>query len=109
MLYFSDHGTDPYGRRNPDVNTFVANRIPMFVYLSPEYQKLYPQTTEALKHNEAKYFTNDLVYDMVCGLLNIRSNHYDDTQSVASDRYKFTREMLRTNLGKTPLTDDASN
>ena len=109
MLYFSDHGTDPYGRRNPDVNTFVANRIPMFVYLSPEYQKLYPQTTEALKHNEAMYFTNDLVYDMVCGLLNIQSNHYDDTQSIASDRYKFTREMLRTNLGKTPLTDDNGN
>lgn len=109
MLYFSDHGTDPHGRRNPDINTFAASRIPMFVYLSPEYQKLYPQTTKALKHNEAKYFTNDLVYDMVCGLLNVRSNHYDDTQSIASDRYKFTREMLRTNLGKTPLTDDNGN
>lgn len=106
MLYFSDHGTVPNGRRNPDMNPFAANRIPMFVYLSPEYQSLYPQTTAALKHNEAKYFTNDLVYDMVCGLLNIQSNRYDETQSIASDKYKFTRETLKTNLGTTPLTDD---
>ncbi len=106
MLYFSDHGTVPNGRRNPDMNPFAANRIPMFVYLSPEYQSLYPQTTAALNNNKDKYFTNDLVYDMVCGLLNIKSNRYDETQSIASDKYKFTRETLKTNLGATPLTDD---
>ena len=106
MLYFSDHGTVPNGRRNPDMNPFAANRIPMFVYLSPEYQALYPQTTAALKHNEAQYFTNDLIYDMVCGILNVKSNRYDETQSIASDKYKFTRETLKTNLGATPLTDD---
>ncbi len=106
MLYFSDHGTVPSGRRNPDMNPFAANRIPMFVYLSPEYQSLYPQTTAALNNNKDKYFTNDLVYDMVCGLLNIKSNRYDETQSIASDKYKFTRETLKTNLGATPLTDD---
>lgn len=106
MLYFSDHGTVPNGRRNPDMNPFAANRIPMFVYLAPEYQQLYSQTTAALKHNKDKYFTNDLIYDMVCGLLNITSNRYDETQSIASDKYKFTRETLKTNLGATPLTDD---
>lgn len=106
MLYFSDHGTVPNGRRNPDMNPFAANRIPLFVYLSPEYQALYPQTVSALKHNQDKYFTNDLIYDMICGLLNIKSNRYDESQSIASDKYKFTRETLKTNLGATPLTDD---
>lgn len=106
MLYFSDHGTVPNGRRNPDMNPFAANRIPLFVYLSPEYQALYPQTASALKHNQDKYFTNDLIYDMVCGLLNIKSNRYDESQSIASEKYKFTRETLKTNLGATPLTDD---
>lgn len=91
MIYFSDHGAEPTKKRNPDVNSLVANRIPLFVYLSPEYQAIYPQTSTALKQNEAKYFTNDLIYDMICGILNIKSNRYDETQSIASDKYKFTR------------------
>lgn len=106
MLYFSDHGTVPNGRRNPDMNPFAALRIPMFVYLAPDYQKQYPETTAALKNHQQQYFTNDLIYEMVCGLLNIQSNHFDETQSFASDKYKYTRETLRTNLGKTKLTDD---
>lgn len=106
MVYFSDHGTVPDYKRNPDVNPFAANRIPLFIYLSSEYQELYPQTTKALQDNQNKYFTNDLVYELVCGLLNIKSNRYDETQSIASDKYKYTRETLRTNLGATPLTDD---
>lgn len=106
MLYFSDHGTVPNGRRNPDMNPFAASRIPMFLYLSPEYQSLYPQTTAVLRQHEKSYFTNDLTYDLVCGILNIQSNRYDASQSLASDKYKFTRETLRTNLGQTPLTAD---
>ncbi|MDO4920616.1 MAG: phosphoethanolamine transferase [Phascolarctobacterium sp.] len=106
MLYFSDHGTVPNGRRNPDMNPFAALRIPMFVYLSPEYQQQYPATTAALKKHQAQYFTNDLIYEMVCGLLNVESNRYDETQSFASPKYKYTRETLRTDLGKVKLTDD---
>ena len=109
MIYFSDHGAEPTKKRNPDVNSLVANRIPLFVYLSPEYQAIYPQTSTALKQNEAKYFTNDLIYDMICGILNIKSNRYYETQSIASDKYKFTRETLKTNLGTTPLTEDEEN
>lgn len=106
MLYLSDHGTVPNGRRNPDMNPFAALRIPMFIYLSPEYRNLYPETTQALTEHQSQYFTNDLTYEMVCGLLNVQSNHYDETQSFASKKYKYTRETLRTNLGKTKLTED---
>ena len=106
MLYFSDHGTVPNGRRNPDMNPFAALRIPMFLYLSPEYRSLYPETTKVLKEHEKTYFTNDLTYELICGLLNVQSNRYDETQSLASDKYKYTRETLRTNLGASKLTDD---
>ena len=46
---------------------------------------------------------------MICGILNIKSNRYDETQSIASDKYKFTRETLKTNLVTTPLTEDEEN
>lgn len=106
MVYFSDHGTVPDWKRHPDKNPFAANRIPLFVYLSDEYKATYPETAAALTANKDKYFTNDLIYDMMCGIFNIKSPNYDETQSIASPKYKFTRETLRTNLGKTPLTED---
>ena len=106
MVYFSDHGTVPDWKRHPDKNPFTSLRIPLFVYLSDEYKNLYPDTTKTLIANKDKYFTNDLIYDMMCGILNIKSPNYDETQSIASPKYKFTRETLRTNLGETPLTAD---
>lgn len=106
MLYFSDHGTVPNGRRNPDMNPFAALRIPMFLYLSPEYRNLYSETTKILTEHQNQYFTNDLAYEMICGLLNISSNRYDESNSFASNKYKYTKETLRTDLGKKKLTED---
>lgn len=107
MVYFSDHGCIPDRKRHPDKNPFAMNRIPLFVYLSDEYKATYPETAAALTANKDKYFTNDLIYDMMCGIFNIKSPNYDETQSIASPKYKFTRETLRTNLGKTPLIEDS--
>ena len=106
MLYFSDHGTDPRYKRHPDTSSFISLRIPLFLYISDEYQQLYPQTTTALKNHSDSYYTNDLTYDLIAGLLNIKSNRYDETNSLASPEYKYTRDTLVTKLGKAKLTDD---
>ena len=106
MLYFSDHGLNPTRKRNPDLLEFISLRVPMFLYLSPEYQHLYPGTAAALRSHANSYFTNDLIYEMVAGILNITSNHYDETNSIASHKYKYTRETLKTRLGQVSLADD---
>jgi heptose-I-phosphate ethanolaminephosphotransferase len=106
LLYFSDHGVDPRFKRHPDNAGFISLRIPLFLYLSPEYRSLYPQTAAALRAHQDSYFTNDLLYETMAGIFNITSNHYDETNSLASPKYKYTRDLLRTNLGKTKLTDD---
>ena len=49
MLYFSDHGANPQKKRNPDLSDFIFLRIPLFLYFSPEYQKLYPDTAATLR------------------------------------------------------------
>jgi heptose-I-phosphate ethanolaminephosphotransferase len=106
MLYFSDHGADPLTKRHPDLSGFVALRIPLALYLSPEYQSLYPETTATLKNHLNTYFTNDLIYELVAGILNIKSNHYDESNGLASPSYKYNRETLRTHIGKNKLTED---
>lgn len=37
----------------------------------------------------------------MCGIFNTTSNHYDETNSLASEKYKYTRDMLKTTIGKT--------
>lgn len=106
MLYFSDHGSDPYRKRHPDQAGFKVLRIPMFIYVSDEYQELYPEAVEEFKNSADKYYTNDLNYELVCELLQIKSNRYKEENSVLSKKYKFTRDTLTTNLGKTKLSED---
>ena len=106
LVYFSDHATIPDKRRSPKFAGFATVRIPMFVYLSDEYINKYPYTYSTLQQHKNKFFTNDLVYDFMCGILNIKSNHYDETNSLASKNYKYSREMLKTDLGNKWIKDD---
>ena len=106
MLYFSDHGGDPYRKRHPDVSGFKFLQIPMFIYVSQEYQNLYGDTVKTYKENRNKYFTNDMIYEVVCDLLRVKSNHFEEGNSILNSKYKFTRETLTTNLGKTKLIED---
>lgn len=106
LLYFSDHATIPDKRRAPNFDGFGTVRIPMFAYFSDEYIQKYPETYKTLRNNEKEYFTNDLAYDLMCGIFNITSSHYDETNSLASPLYKYTRETLKTNLGKIDISSD---
>ena len=81
-------------------------RIPLFTYFSDEYIESHPQVYSALKSNQDKYWTNDLAYELICGILDIKSNHYDEANSLASTQYKYTRDMLLTDLGRLHIIDD---
>lgn len=106
MLYFSDHGGDPYRKRNPDNVGFKALQIPMFVYVSDEYKNLFGDSVAAFKAHRNSYFTNDLMYEVVCSLLQIKSNHFNENESLLNSSYKYKRSDLTTELGSKKLIDD---
>ena len=106
MIYFSDHGEDLEISHNPDVFRFEMLRVPMFIYLSPEYEKIFPERVATLEARRAEYFTNDMFYDTFCGLIGAQSNRYDAGQDFSSAEYRFTRETLTTMLGQHKLTED---
>ena len=106
MIYFSDHGEDLEISHNPDVFRFEMLRVPMFIYLSPEYEKIFPDKVSTLDAHSEEYFTNDMFYDTFCGIINAKSNKYDAAQDFSSAEYKFTRETLTTMLGQHKLTED---
>lgn len=109
MVYFSDHATIPDRHRSPNFSGFGDLRIPLFINFSDEYIACHPNRVEALKANKEAYFTNDLIYELMCGIFDIQSNHFDESSSLASRKYKFTREDLLTYEGKARIADDKSS
>ncbi len=106
MLYFSDHGENLVISHNPDVFSFDMVRIPMFLYLSPEYQSLLPQKADTLRAHASRYFSNDMIYDTVCGILNAPSHRYHESQDLSSEAYIFNKNSILTMLGKHHATED---
>lgn len=106
MIYFSDHGESLTKSHNPDIFDFDMTRIPFWIYLSPNYEKTYPQTVYTLKNRKNQYITNDLLYDFISGILQAPSNRYDPRRDFSHPQYMFTRDTLKTMLGTRPLTDD---
>lgn len=108
MIFFSDHGANPYRKRVADNVPFINLRIPLIVYLSDEYESLYPDTVRVLRSHENEYFTNDLMYDFVGGILQITSNHLDKKNDFSNIQYQYTRNTLKTDLGRKNISDDIS-
>lgn len=106
MVYFSDHGSDPNRRRSPDASGFVWYRIPMFVYISDEYKNMHPHIYDALTTHTNAFLSNDLLYDTVCGLFDVTSNHYEEKNSLTSDEYVYDKNNVKTAFGNKFVKDD---
>lgn len=103
MVYFSDHATVPDKRRSPNFEGLASVRIPLFTYFADGYISNHKQVYDTLNQHENYYWTNDLAYELLCSILNIKSNHFDEENSLASEKFKYKRSDLRTNNGQTKI------
>lgn len=103
MVYFSDHATVPDKRRSPNFEGLASVRIPFFTYFADEYIAQHKEVYDTLKKHENFYWTNDLAYELLCSVLDVKSNRFDEANSLASEKFKYKREDLRTNCGKSKI------
>lgn len=103
MVYFSDHATVPDKRRSPNFEGLASVRIPFFTYFADEYIAQHQEVYDTLKKHENFYWTNDLAYELLCSIFDIKSNHFDEANSLASESFKYKREDLRTNCGQSKI------
>ena len=106
FVYCSDHGTDPTTLRDPDSSDFKNLRIPMFAYMSYTYKEVNPELTSILRHNKDMPVSNDLLYNLLCSILGVSSNHFEEDESIASPKYKYNYSNLKTDLGKQLVRND---
>ena len=76
------------------------------MWFSDEYKTTYPETAKILDVASKRYFTNDLIYDTMANILQVKSNRVDETSSILSPKYRFNKNNLTTDLGKTKISDD---
>lgn len=107
MVYCSDHADVPNRHRVPNFGGFRDTRIPLMVWMGDEYLDSKPERAQALHDNSLCYWTNDLLYDLMCGLMDAQSNRFREENSLASTHYRFTRDTLTAMNTKVRIADDS--
>lgn len=106
MIYFSDHGENLQYTHVASPFYYDMVRIPLWFYLSPAYQKMYPQIGSNLHKHKSAVFTNDLIFDTISGILQIDSNYYYPEYDLSNSRYAINIENAKTMHGEKLLKDD---
>lgn len=108
MVYCSDHGEDMKYFHGDSTFTWSMVRTPAFVYLAPDYKKSHTAVADNLRYNENMVFTNDLIYDMICGILAALNNEYDRKYDITNADYGLSADKATTKYGKYLISDDVT-
>lgn len=103
MVYFADHADVPREHLGHDVNRYIPEmtEIPFYMLLSESYIKENQEKFNSLKIAQDKYFTNDLIFNTVLSLMNIKINGmYEAENDISSQQYDSNPERFRTLYGK---------
>ena len=109
LLYFSDHGESVEQElgHNPDKFIFEMAYIPMYMYFSPEYVKANEKTVQVLRAARTQYFTNDLIFGTMLGIMDIRdAAFYEAENDLSSPAYNGDVNRLKTLFGKRSIAED---
>ncbi len=100
VLYISDHGENVYddgdyaGHDYSGVAPKSLVEIPFIVWLSPAYQKVYPDKSATIKsHYLQPYVTDDLFYSVI-DLSGIQTPIFDPKRSVFNPHFNNKRKRI---------------
>lgn len=107
MIFMSDHGEDVNLGHTPDSFTWDMVRIPLWIAASDRFLADHQREMETLRSNARKPFTNDLFFDLFCGLLGIKNTpYYEEAFDISSPEYNRPLQTLKTMFGKKGLSED---
>lgn len=109
MVFFSDHGEDPDKRVGHEVSKFTwsMTHIPLGILVSEDFRKHRSDTYTILQQHQDRYWTNDLLYNMMLDLMTIEGMPGEEPElDLASPQYEGERGNLRTLHGKRKLSEE---
>ena len=102
LLYFSDHTDAVDQGLGHDAGNFVApmTYIPMYMFFSPDYMIQHEEIFDHLKSHQHTLFTNDLIFNVLSGIMNIYFQPtYEKQNDLTSDTYDDTPTRFKTLYG----------
>lgn len=112
LLYFSDHGEaiELDLGHNPGTFVFEMTYIPMYMYFSPAYLKENEKTFRILRAAQTHYFTNDLIFNTMLGIMDIRNDaFYEAENDLTATEYNADVKRFKTLYGKRRILEDVKN
>lgn len=106
FCYVSDHGEDMKYTHGAGKFTYAMSRIPFFIYLSPSYAETNPAAAGNLRKHISSIFTNDLLFETMCGLIGAENDQYDRQYDLSSPDYSLPTEKALTKHGEYKIMDD---
>ena len=106
LIYTSDHGEDMANGHGEGGFTFAMVHTPVFFWFSPDYRKDYPQLVSNVEKHKDDFFTNDLMFDSLSGILLARNNYQKAQYDVTDDRYSLPADKALTVHGKHKVMED---
>lgn len=106
MIYTSDHGEDMVRGHGEGGFTFSMVHTPVFFYFSPKYRNNFPEIVSNVEKHKDEFFTNDLMFDTLCGILNVKNNFYEYRYDVTDTRYNLPLNEALTVHGKYKISDE---
>lgn len=106
MLYCSDHADMPDRRRTPVFDDFGKLRIPLALVTTDAFRASSPRLMSSLRANASRTFSNDLLFNLLCGLWQVESSHLPDALNLCSPSYALTPSTTRILLSTSTVDAD---
>jgi glucan phosphoethanolaminetransferase (alkaline phosphatase superfamily) len=97
FFYMADHADDVMQQKghNSGAFSYEMTDIPMMCWMSADYRKKYPEIFPQLLKNRNKWFSNDLLFNTLLGILQIESPYYDSKYDYCSADYLPTDSTIK--------------
>ena len=108
FIYFSDHTDAVDQNLAHDASNFVypMTYIPFYIAFSKSYQQEYPWIYENAKAHASDYFTNDLIFNTVLGIMNVQyKDMYEPQNDITKSSYDNNIDRFTTLYGKRKIKD----
>lgn len=104
-LYTSDHGEKPGVTRMNDYFDFAMVRVPFMIYFSPNLRNI--ESYKILKRHTNCYWSNELLFNLVCGLAGIRNKEILPLNNdLSSNSYNLNKSSFTHQNGRFKMMDD---